>query len=76
MAVKLHPDKNPGDETAHAKFQELGEAYQILSDTTLRKRCDELARKGHVLTGLGNPNPHPTAVVVKIKLVEVDLGQT
>lgn len=40
LAIKLHPDKNPGDETAHEKFQAIGEAYQVLSDETLRKQYD------------------------------------
>ena len=32
LAVKYHPDKNPGDKTAEDKFKEASEAYGILSD--------------------------------------------
>lgn len=44
QAVKHHPDKNPGDETAKARFQEISEAYQVLSDPELRKRYDTLGK--------------------------------
>ena len=44
LAVKFHPDKNPGDKTAEDKFKELGEAYEILSNPDKRAAYD---RFGH-----------------------------
>ncbi|RKF83293.1 putative domain containing protein [Golovinomyces cichoracearum] len=41
LAITTHPDKNPGDETAHEKFQAIGEAYQVLSNVDLRKQYDK-----------------------------------
>lgn len=41
LAITTHPDKNPGDETAHVRFQAIGEAYQVLSNEDLRKRYDQ-----------------------------------
>jgi len=42
LAREKHPDHNPGDAAAEAKFKEIGEAYSVLSDTEQRQQYDQL----------------------------------
>lgn len=46
MAIKYHPDKNQGDAEAEAKFKEINEAYQVLSDEQKRAMYDRYGKEG------------------------------
>jgi len=46
MAIKFHPDKNPGDASAEEKFKEAAEAYEVLSDQDKRARYDRYGHQG------------------------------
>ena len=41
MAIKYHPDKNPGDKTAEENFKKAAEAYEVLSDENKKARYDQ-----------------------------------
>ena len=46
MAIKYHPDKNPGDKEAEEKFMEAAEAYSVLSDADKKARYDQFGHSG------------------------------
>lgn len=50
LAMRYHPDRNPGDQEAEEHFKEIGEAYQVLSDPERRQRYDAF---GHAAEGMG-----------------------
>lgn len=56
LAIKYHPDKNPGDKEAEAKFKEISEAHEILSDKQKRARYDQFGHAG-VGGNAGGGNP-------------------
>lgn len=45
-AKQNHPDRHPNDPEAHAKFQAIGQAYQVLSDDTMRANYDTAGKEG------------------------------
>lgn len=46
LAIKFHPDKNPGDEAAEEKFKEAAEAYDVLGNPEKRQRYDQFGHQG------------------------------
>ncbi|MBL8050936.1 MAG: J domain-containing protein, partial [Anaerolineales bacterium] len=57
LAMKYHPDKNPGDKKAEDKFKEINEAYQVLSDDSKRAKYDQL---GSAYTNFRGRGGNPT----------------
>src|SRR3954464_10746458 len=52
LAMKYHPDRNPGDKAAETSFKEAAEAYEVLSDDQKRGRYDQLGHAG--VEGMGH----------------------
>ena len=46
LAIKFHPDKNPGNADAAARFKEAARAFEVLSDADLRSRYDRFGHAG------------------------------
>jgi molecular chaperone DnaJ len=56
LAIKYHPDKNPGDEEAIARFKEAAEAFEVLGDANKRARYDRYGHAG--IDGPGGGGEH------------------
>ncbi len=57
IAVRDHPDKNPGDKEAEERFKEAAEAYAVLSDADKRARYDRFGHQGVAGAGAGGFDP-------------------
>ncbi len=57
LAMRYHPDKNPGNKAAEEKFKEISEAYEVLKDPKRRQLYDQFGQT--VGAGAGGPQGHP-----------------
>jgi molecular chaperone DnaJ len=60
LALKFHPDRNPGDAKAEETFKEAAEAYAVLADAQKRSLYDRFGHAGVNAAGTGGPGFDPT----------------
>ena len=66
LAKQYHPDTNPGDKVAEAKFKEASEAYEVLSDPEKKAQYDQFGHAAFEQGGPGGFNGGPSTVLILI----------
>lgn len=61
LALKHHPDRNPGNKASEARFKEISRAYDVLSDERQRERYDRERRRPFERPGRGRAEPKSTS---------------
>lgn len=65
LALKYHPDRNQGDKAAEAKFKEISEAYDVLSNEEKRSKYDSFGQYWQYNTNVENTNKTSTEVDIE-----------
>lgn len=71
----MHPDKNKNDPDATRKFQDLGAAYEVLSDPEKRKTYDKYGEEGLKQDSMGGGDPFSRFVLIHFTFVQGKNGR-
>ena len=71
LAKKYHPDANPGDKEAEAKFKEASEAYSVLSDPQKRQQYDQFGHAAFEQGGGGAGDSEASADLISAEIWEI-----
>lgn len=75
QAKELHPDKNKNDPDATRKFQDLGAAYEVLSDPEKRKTYDKYGEEGLKQDSMGGGDPFSRFVLIHLLFIQGKNGR-
>ena len=71
VAKKYHPDTNPGDAEAEAKFKEAAEAYEVLSDSEKRQKYDQFGHAAFEQGGASAVSKIETSWAPRTRISEI-----